>query len=422
MSKRSMLSLIISLSMSTYAFAGTAFEKDKASCDKSITVHDESSLQDAFNEASYNPDITQIVFRKNSHITPTSPLIYSGEQSITLIGKNSTIDGSSVGSFVLDSDLTAQTEDGTLIFETAGEVTIKKLNIINSATRGVVVNVPQNASDGDVSVNLDRVTISNSALYGLHIDDNVDAFGDDSSGSEVGVELKLTRCNFVYNGTGAIDFDGIRVDERSSGDIYAFISNTTIDNNGGDGIELDEAGDGSVEVYMNRVSLNDNGYYNEDDLDDGFDIDEADDGNLQASLTNIALNNNMNQGFDFDETGKGNIEVKFKRINALNNSDEAIKLDEEDAGNITAKLKKVEVEGSGDDGIQFTELGEGKIETKLISVSAIDNKKYGIKIEQWVIEDEEEHAEEAGSLKLKNVLSLDNGKGDEVKTNNIELY
>ncbi|MCG7984260.1 MAG: right-handed parallel beta-helix repeat-containing protein [Candidatus Thiodiazotropha lotti] len=408
MNKLTLLSLLICTSVSTQVLG------------ESVVVYDESSLQDAFQQASYNPEIDEIVFKKYSHISLSAPAIYRGEQSITLVGKGSTIDGSDAGSFVLDSDLTATTEDATLIFETAGEVKIKNLKVINSATRGIVINVPADASGDDVSVNLDRVTISHSALYGLHVDDNADAFDDGRSGSALGIELKLTRCTFEYNGTGAIDFDGVRVDERSPGDIYAFISNTTIDNNGGDGIELDEAGDGNVEVYMDRVSLNDNGFYNEEDLDDGFDIDEADDGNIEAILTNLVVNNNKDEGLDFDEAGDGNIEAKFKRISALNNNDEAIKLDEEDAGDIEANLKKVDVEASGDDGIQLTELGEGKIETVLKSVSATNNKKYGIKIEQWLVEDEEEHAEDAGSMTLKRVENTGNGKGDEIKTNNIE--
>ncbi|MCG7928834.1 MAG: right-handed parallel beta-helix repeat-containing protein [Candidatus Thiodiazotropha lotti] len=408
MNKLTLLSLLICTSVSTQVLG------------ESVIVYDESSLQDAFQQASYNPEIDEIVFKKYSHISLSAPAIYRGEQSITLVGKGSTIDGSNAGSFVLDSNLTAATEDATLIFDTAGEVKIKNLKVINSATRGIVINVPADASGDDVSVNLDRVTIFHSALYGLHVDDNADAFDDGRSGSALGIELKLTRCTFEYNGTGAIDFDGVRVDERSHGDIYAFISNTTIDNNGGDGIELDEAGDGNVEVYMNRVSLNDNGFYNEEDLDDGFDIDEADDGNIEAILTNLVVNNNKDEGLDFDEAGDGNIEAKFKRVSAFNNNDEAIKLDEEDAGDIEAKLKRVDVDASGDDGIQFTELGEGKIETVLKSVSATNNKKYGIKIEQWLVEDEEEHAEDAGSMTLKRVDITGNGKGDEIKTNNIE--
>ncbi|MCG8017433.1 MAG: right-handed parallel beta-helix repeat-containing protein [Candidatus Thiodiazotropha sp. 'RUGA'] len=408
MNKHLLFTLLIATSYSTQVL-GSA-----------LVVFDERSLQDAFQQASYNLDIDEIIFKRNSHISLSAPAIYSGEQPITLTGKGSTIDGSSAGSFALNSNLSAMTKDGTLIFNTAGEVKIKNLKVANSATRGIVVNVPVDASDSNISVTLDRVTVTHSALYGLHIDDKADAFDNGTTGSDLGVYLKLTHCTFKYNGTGAIDFDGIRIDERSLGDIHAFISNTTIDNNGGDGIELDEAGDGNVEVYMNRVSLNDNGFYNEEDLDDGFDIDEADAGNIEAILSNLVVNNNKDEGLDFDEAGDGNIEAKFKRISAFNNNDEAIKLDEKDAGNIEVNLKSVDVEESGDDGIQLKEIGEGKIETDLKSVRAINNKKYGIKIEQWVMEGEAEHTEEAGSMTLKRVELAGNGKGDEIKTNNIE--
>jgi hypothetical protein len=421
MPKYTLLSLLISATIYSQAYGGNTSTQEKETLDNSIFVYDESSLHKAFSEASYNRDITKIIFKRNSYIALTAPAVYTGDQSITLIGKGATIDGSAVGSFVLNSDLTAITEDGTLVFDTASDIYISKLTIINSATRGIVVNIPQGASGDDISINMNRVKVSNSALYGLHIDDNTDTFDDGDSGSDIGIDLTLTQCTFEYNGTGSTDFDGIRVDERSKGDIYTFISGSVIDNNGGDGIELDEAGQGNVEAYLNRVSLSGNGHYNEDDLEDGFDIDEADEGDLQASLTKITLSNNGDKGLDFDEAGDGNIELKLKRITALNNTEEAVKLDEKDEGDIEIKLKKVHIENSGDDGIQLTELGEGNIDAKLSAVNAVNNDKYGIKLEQWVIEDEDEHAEETGSLKLKKVDLTGNGKGDEIKTNNIEI-
>jgi hypothetical protein len=409
MFKRSFLPFAISATFATQAFSS------------SPQVHDEETLRQAIELASIDPKVEQIVFKKNSRITLNAPIVYTGTQSLELVGKGATIDGSAAGGFILDSDLTAVTEDGTLIFETAADITIRKLNIVNSATRGIVVNIPDDASGDDISVTLERVNILNSALYGLHIDDNSDNFDDGEVGSAIGIDLKISRSTFKQNGTGAIDFDGIRVDERSEGDIYAFISNTSIDSNGGDGIELDEAGEGNVEVFMNGVTLNSNGFYNEEDLDDGFDIDEADGGNLQAYLSKVTVNANMDEGLDFDESGEGSVEIKLKRISAKNNTDEAIKVDEEDAGHIEATLRKVTVERSGDDGIQFTELGEGKIDTVLKSVEVIDNDKYGIKIEQWVVEDEEQPAEDSGWLKVKKVYLSGNGKGDNIKTNNIEM-
>ncbi|MCW8931970.1 MAG: hypothetical protein OQL19_17270 [Gammaproteobacteria bacterium] len=384
-------------------------------------VYDESSLQIAINNANYDSSINKIVFVKNAKIILTSPIIYNGTQSLKLLGNNATIDGSSAGSFELDENLTATTDDGTLIFNTSANLSIHKLNIVNSASRGIVVNIPASSDNDEIDINLHRVHISDSALYGLHIDDNANEFDDGSIGSDMGIDLNISRSSFTGNGTGAIDFDGIRVDERANGNIVAVITHTHIDGNGGDGIELDEAGEGDVEATMIHVSLNGNGFYNEEDLDDGFDIDEADEGNIEVRLVDVEVNNNKDEGLDFDEAGDGDIEIKLKRITAHNNSDEGIKLDEEDAGNIEASLKKIQVTNSGDDGIQFTELGEGQIKAYLKKVISDNNKKYGIKMEQWVVEDEVIVIEEPGKLITKKVSLMDNINGDDIKLNNIIL-
>ncbi len=59
------------------------------------------------------------------------------------------------------------------------------------------------------------------------------------------------------------------------------------------------------------------------------------------------------------------------------------------------------------------------ITARLRRVSAIDNAKYGIKMEQWVEEDEVASVEAAGSLKAHKVSTVSNGSGDEIKLNNI---
>lgn len=384
-------------------------------------VGDEASLQAAIAAANVDSGIHKIVFAKNAHIQLTQPVVFTGGQALKVVGNGAVIDGSLAGSFVLDADLTAVTEDGTLVFNTAGDLRISNLSVINSATRGIVVNIPENAEGDDIAIRLHNVSITDSALFGLHIDDNADEFDDGVAGSAIGIDLRINKSSFVGNGTGAIDFDGIRVDERGEGSINSVIINTHIDANGGDGIELDEAGNGDVDSTMINVTLNANGFYNEDDLDDGFDIDEADAGDINARLINVQVNDNMDEGLDFDEAGEGDIELDIVNLQALGNADEGIKADEEDAGDIDVKLVKVSVAESGDDGVQFTELGEGKIEAKLVNVTANDNSKYGIKMGQWVVEDEPAHIEPAGSLKAYKVTMSGNGKGDDFDLNNIEI-
>lgn len=382
-------------------------------------VYDEASLQQAVSMANADQSIHRIVFKRNAQITLTAPVVFTGGQRLTVVGNGATIDGSLAGSFILDSDLTAITEDGTLVFNTASDLSISNLTVADSATRGIVVNVPESAEGDDISVNLYKVNITGSALFGLHIDDNADEFDDGASGSNIGIDLRIVNSNFTANGTGAIDFDGVRVDERAEGDITSTIINTHIDGNGGDGIELDEAGNGSVDATMINVTLNNNGFYNEEDLDDAFDIDEADDGDIEVTLIRVEANNNMDEGLDFDEVGNGSIELKLHHVTTRNNADEGIKADEEDAGDIEARFNKVTIENSGDDGVQFTELGEGVIEAKFRKVTANNNSKYGIKMEQWVEEDEPAPVEEPGYIKAKKVSLSGNGKGDEIKVNNI---
>lgn len=385
------------------------------------SVYDEVSLQQAIADANNDSSVNKIIFGRNAQITLTAPVVYTGDQDLTLFGNGATIDGSSAGSFILDNDLTAITEDGTLVFETAGEITIHKLTVENSATRGIVVNIPEDSEGDDISVNLYKVKILNSALYGLHIDDNLDAFDDGTAGSEIGIDLKIIQSTITGNGTGAIDFDGVRVDERADGDIDTTIIHTIIDGNGGDGIELDEAGDGDVDATLKHVSISDNGFFNEEDLDDGFDIDEADDGDIEVKLFKVQANNNMDEGLDFDEAGDGDVEMNLRQVSTINNTDEGIKVDEEDDGDIEFKFNKISVIDSGDDGIQLTELGEGEIEGELKKVTANNNAKYGIKIEQWVIEDEPEPVEQAGKVEIRKVTLSGNGKGDEIKTNNVTI-
>jgi hypothetical protein len=96
------------------------------------------------------------------------PVIYTGSQDLMLLGNGATIDGENAGSFTLDNELLASTEDGTLIFNTQGNITIHKLSIVNSATRGLVINIPEDAQGEDIKVSLDAVDIHGSALYGLH--------------------------------------------------------------------------------------------------------------------------------------------------------------------------------------------------------------------------------------------------------------
>lgn len=384
-------------------------------------VSDELSLRAAIEAANADSGITKIVFAHNSSIFLTQPVIYSGSQPLTLSGKNSTIDGSRAGNFIINEDLTATTEDASLIFNTAANITIKKLTIDNSATRGIAINIPSDATGDNISVTLNHVSITNSALFGLHIDDNSDEFDDGISGSSIGINLNMNHSSVTGNGVGAIDFDGVRVDERAEGDIVAVIRHSIINNNGGDGMELDEAGAGDVDAILMHTQLNNNGFYNAEDLDDGLDIDEANDGNINVNLIHVQASYNMDEGIDLDEMGQGDVDVNGRFVEANHNFDEGFKVDEEQAGNIHLHIKHSNISNNGDDGMQLTEQGHGYVQAKISHSQANENSKYGVKVSQWFIEDEDVTTEIAGQIIRKNLTLNGNIKGDNIDTDNVTV-
>ena len=168
-------------------------------------VNDESSLLEAIAEANADNNINKIEFEQNVQIILTKPVIYNGKQSLILNGNNAVIDGSAAGSFLLDRNLTAIPEKGSLIFKTAADIKINNLTVKNSATRGIVINIPYNATGEDITVTLHKVNVLDSALFGLHIDDNTDNFDGGSFGSEIGIKLQISESNFTGNGISAID-------------------------------------------------------------------------------------------------------------------------------------------------------------------------------------------------------------------------
>ena len=51
----------------------------------------------------------------------------------------------------------------------------------------------------------------------------------------------------------------------------------------------------------------------------------------------------------------------------------------------------------------------------------LNQKKYGIKIEQWFVENENVSIEKPDVIEASEVTLSDNGKRDEIKTNNVTV-
>ncbi len=327
------------------------------------------SFRAAIELANSDSSYTEIDFNPGlGPINLVSSVIFIGPQPLMISGENTTIDGSGIGA--------GNTFETTM----TKYLSIKDLAVEDSTAKGILVSVPLDA-DSDVMVTLDNVTITGSSLYGLHIDDNSNDEDDEGEGAPIGVIMTLMDSSFTGNGTGELDFDGVRVDERGNGGISAYVFNTAIDANGGDGMELDEGQNGNVELYMSDSSLNENGFFNEEDLDDGLDIDEGGQGNILVTMMSVDVNGNYDEGLDFDEAGQGNVKLNLTDITAEENMDEGIKVDEEDDGSINAQLTNVSVSDGGDDGIQMESVDKGQLHALMTNVTSTGNAKYGVKLE-----------------------------------------
>ena len=317
------------------------------------------SFRQALSEADANPSITEIRFDRGYALNLRSSLSYHGSQPLSIDGGQAVIDGGGIE------------RSNILNIDTAASIVLKNINFRNSHANGVVVTVPTGAV-GNVSVTLDKVSIQQSALYGLHIDDNFHEKDEGDAGSAAGILLTINDSVFVDNGVGELDYDGIRVDERGTGDIVAHVSGSRIDRNGGDGLELDEGGAGNVILTMVNSQLDRNGFFNQADLDDGLDIDEGGAGDVHVTLIGVHANGNYEQGIDLDEYESGTIELAFFDVQANDNASEGIKVDEDSDGDILTHFNRVQVKSGGQEGIQIAQQGVGQVYSALLDVESPD--------------------------------------------------
>ncbi len=322
-----------------------------------------TTFDDAITQANADANIDTIEFEEGlGTIEIDGTVEYTGGQDLTIDGNGVTIgpsDGNE-GAF----DLFASTGDADLALQ---ELTFQ------DGLDGIFVDVSAGAT-GVVSVTLEDVVVRDNAEFGLHV--------SDAGNSAAGISLAVSDSSFTGNGTGASDFDGIRVDETGAGDIIANVSNTQINANGGDGLELDERGDGDVVLTLSDSTLNDNGFFDPDDWDDGLDIDEAGAGDVRVSITNTTMNGNFDEGIDLDEEGDGSLIAELQNVVTNNNGDDGIKMSEEDGGSLNVELQNVVTNNNGGEGIQLEEDGDGSLDAQLDHVVANGNDKEGIQMEE----------------------------------------
>jgi hypothetical protein len=105
------------------------------------------------------------------------------------------------------------------------------------------------------------------------------------------------------NGFGALDRDGLRVNEGGTGSLNAVISLSRVEENRGDGIELDERDVGDAAFNVSATQIARNGSFDLTvDPDDGMDVDESGDGALIGKVLASSAHENFEEGWDLNET------------------------------------------------------------------------------------------------------------------------
>lgn len=334
------------------------------------------SLRAAIEQANINNSIDTIIVKNSvSIVSLGSSLSYTGAQTLNIKGHGTTIQpmSGSEGSF----DLLEATGGADLTFDSL---------TFQNGLKNIDVIVPAGAT-GMLSVNLKHMTVRHSVEHGLHVDDLTNA-------SAAGIRLDVQGSAILSNGSDPDDFDGIRVDERGSGDIVATFRDSIAANNGGDGVELDERDDGSVLADIRNSAFNRNGYANAGDLEDGFDIDEGGRGDIIANMANARFSDNFEGGLDVNEddgedpTDSGNLIVRLVNVDGSDNDDKGLDFNEGDSGHLIADFVNVEASRNGtftgnlEEGIVLEEFGSGGIVTSFRNVTASGNGDDGIDIDE----------------------------------------
>ncbi len=270
--------------------------------------------------------------------------------------------------------MSADGAENLLVSSGGATLVITDLELADVPGSAVLVEVPAGAVGTNV-LRLANVEVVDTGRHGVYV--------DDLAGSSANVSLTVIGSTIDGGGTGELDQDGVRVDERGPGSITAQFSNTTVRNAGGDGIGLDEGDAGDVNATLTNVSLLDNGPFSTEDLDDGIDIDEAGDGGISLRASNITVAGSHDEGIDLDEEDNGDVTVTIINSDLVDNHDENLKVDEEDGGNVSVTISGTTIADSGDqEGVAIDETGAGNLTFRSTNVTNTGNDKEAFSIGQ----------------------------------------
>ena len=339
-----------------------------------------------------------------------APLIITGSGQTVFTGENVTLLAVTDG-----ADLTIR----NLNFEGPGGFDIQNRgDLTGPAGKGIFVDVRDDQT-GKVRVNLSRVSVKGVANHGIHVsdcslaDDCGGGSGGGGEGSPASIYLTCTNCKVEDAGNGRFDADGIRIDERGPGSIYAILRSSSFNGVGADGVEVDEGNDGGVHITAIRSDFSGNGGYcdpallasflpdpDEAEFDESEQVTEADiPGPVTGSPDDRCFERevdlydsgfveayefaiDVDDGIDGDEAGDGSLWVLMVNSTIDDNLDEGVDMDEEDAGDIVATYVASSADYNADDAFKHSEEGEGGVFGFVRASSALYNGGVGFVFEE----------------------------------------
>lgn len=413
------------LSTLAAAAAVTAMSTISAMADGPILVtsaadRGDGSLRAAFEAAAKQEGKVQILVATDGDIEIESTLDYAGKTPLAIHGKGQTV-RAKVDTTVFTVSQGADLTVSDLNFAGPGNFSIQNRG---GASKGIFVDMREDQT-GVVTLILDDVKVSGVSYHGVHISDCDLADecgagrGGKGGGSEASIVVRLNDVKIEDVGNGHFDADGMRVDERGSGDILFYAKDSEFTDVGADGVELDEGQEGGVFATAVDSRFDDNGNYCDGavltgflpkepegefedgeakeadipaavtgtpddgcierevelyesgsvkayefgiDFDDGFDIDEAGPGNLWALIVGSSVKGNHDEGLDFGEEDGGNLKLTVWKSDAKDNTDDGLKMVESGPGNVTALLAKMSSKNNGGKGAVFKQYDAGTLD------------------------------------------------------------
>jgi hypothetical protein len=367
------------------------------------------SFRDAIRRANTNGNIDTVQFLFTVRtIRLLTTVEYIGTQALVIYGNGATLDGSAISAAGALDPLNRGI-GAAFRASGGGDLAVSSLTVRNAPGEGIALIVPNPVAAGTVKLWLFNVEAVGNKGHGVLVNDQDDprTFDDDEgdpiyphpdfpdlpNGSAAGLEVTLLSARLVGNGFGALDRDGLRVNEGGPGDLKLTVRLSVAEGNGADGIELDErsAGDVHVDVFGSR--LNGNGTFSSADYDDGFDIDELDAGSIVGQVVLTSATDNAEEGLDFNENHAGDLRVNLLLVEANGNREEAIDYEEDDdfagGGDLVTTMTGIrasgnaQVDASGGDGaVKIREKGAGNLQAALNGIETLGNNYDGINLRE----------------------------------------